>query len=88
MLRDRFLRPITVGCVIAYPGRADSRCWITTGNVTEIVETQPVNWPEGRTWRPKIKVDGGSRGSGEKQLGRRTVYHSRDVIVVFQATDV
>ena len=87
MLNDRFLRPIKVGDTIAYPGRAGSSCWITTGTVTEVLEERPADLPEWRHWHPKLRLDGGSQGVTQKQLGQRTVGYTCDMIILSRAGD-
>lgn len=74
MLTDRYLREVKVGCVVAYPGRRSSSTWITTGTVVEVDNLNG-----------RVRLDGGSRGSGSKQLGRRWIRWHRNHLILFEA---
>lgn len=78
LLKDRFDREVTVGCVVAYPGRQSSSCWITTGKVTEILD-------EDTHHRARLRLVGGCgrrRWNSSAELGQRMITWSDQVIVI------
>lgn len=62
-MKDRFDHEVFVGCTVAYPGRASSRCWISTGRVIEI------DLGEGRRG-PRLRLEGGGAGATDKLKAR------------------
>lgn len=81
-MKDRFGREVKVGCVIAYPGRQSSSCWLATGRVVEIVEDRPANTSPYMPWLPKLRLEGGSRGPGSDELVRRSVRWHDGIVVL------
>lgn len=77
-LVDRFSQEAFVGCTVAYPGRSGSSCWITTGTVVALL-------PATGSRPAKVKLNGGSRGGNQRQLGPRTVKWSQEFICLDRA---
>jgi hypothetical protein len=74
LMKDRFGREVFVGCTVAYPGRAGSSCWISTGIVAEVL-------PQTERYRVRLRLEGGGQAKGAP-LGRRQIAWSDDVLVL------
>lgn len=76
MLKDRFGHEVFVGCTVAYPMDVRYALVLRTGIVTEIL-------PATETRLARLRLQGGTRGRGDKKpLGRRQMTWSDEVIVL------